>query len=833
MIKKILLLYLFFLYNPAFSQQIITGKVIDAETEEPLAFANLILDKNTGSITNYDGTFEMSVPENLQSFSISYIGYQTKVQKIIPGQKKYIIALKPSAESLEAVVINAKNENPAVALMKKAIKQKKQNNYQKKPDKYAYTKYIKFIAGADTDKIDKEFDTIYKNGKIYKIDSTLYEFKKELSDKYMWMFESLIKINGRNGNEKAEIIATRTAGLKKPLYEFLALQVSGQNVYDDQYKFLFQSYLGPFAKASFKQYNYKIDDTLSLQKRPVIVVDYKNTKKPLISGKIYLDQKTLAIAKLTLNTYKEFQFNAVYNFKYYDQAGVWFPSDVQISVKKAENKKDINFGNTVAVHSTQRDTIINKEGDTLVQTRKKSELDYTYIRYQVKISDVKLGANYPLKIKYNLEIDPQAANRDEDFWQKYTRQQIDKKEKNTYKYIDSIAEKENIEQNIEKIRKLMYGYLPVHKYVDLDILHLLDYNRYEKFRLQLGGKTSEQFSGKWQIASYIAYGFGDKEWKYSGSLRYKLDHQTQTYLQVSYTKDLQKSGSFAPVGQENIFNLEHHYADDKFYMEQAYRFQISHLLLPALKINLNFTQGTNTTEFPIPYHYGRIEFQEKDIAYFQTQIEFTPFAKYTLMPEGRKLLKNGYPKFYVSFEKNLPGLNIDKTDYYRVDVQTLIKKTYLNKTYSELMLKWGWASKDAGINKLYQPVTNAYPADNPLKAVNLNRKFAFETMNDYEFVDNFLITGHLRHTFPRVKTGKHKSIGISLVGRFAYGLSYDSNTYTGIQSLDKVYYESGIEFQRLFGGMGLGFYYRFGEYAHPDKWDNLAIRLTLSPFKLF
>jgi len=830
--KKILFYSLLIWQISAFSQQIITGKVIDATTREPLAFANITIGKNQGSITDFDGSFEIKIPENKTSITVSYIGYQSKTIEIISGKKYYDIQLKPSIENLETVIINGKYVNPAIALMKQAVQLKKSNNYQKKLKKYAYTKYIKFIAGAETDKINKEFDTIYKNGKFYKIDSTLYRFKKELSDKYMWMFESIIKVNANNGNEKSEIIATRTAGLKKPLYELLALQVSGQNVYEDYYKFFFQSYIGPFSKLSFKQYKYEIDDTINLQGRPVIVVDYKNTVKPLISGKIYLDKYTLAVAKLTLNTYKQIQFNSVYNFHYYPKTDVWFPADIQIRVKKAENTKGVNFGNAVSIQQTKRDTLINKQGDTLVQTRKKTELDYTYILSRIKILEVKLNQTYPIKIKYHMEVHPMAAQRDNEFWEKYTQKYISEKEKNTYQYIDSIAEKENLEKKIDKVRKLLYGYYPVHKYFDADYLHLFSRNRYEKFRIQIGGKTSENLSDKWQLSSYIAYGFGDKEFKYSGSLQYKLRHKSQTFIKASYTKDLIKSGSFEQGKTENILSMNHHLADDKFFMQKAYSIDFSHLITPFFKVDIDFTQGYAATKYNIPYHIGRLEFQDKDIAYFQTRMEITPFSKYILTPEGRKLIKDGYPKLYVSFEKNLPGLITDYADYYRIDIQSLIKKTYLNQHYTELMIRAGLAAKGTSIDKLYQPVSNDFSAKNPLKGFNLKKKFAFETMNDYEFVDNFLVTAHLRHSFQKLKIGKKSSIDLYLVGRVAFGLSYDANTYAGIKSLDQIYYESGIEFDRLFGSLGLGFYYRMGAYAYPDKWDNLSIRLSLNSAKL-
>ena len=815
------------------AQQLVKGKVFDAQTGEPLAFANITYDQNKGVVSDFDGQFELVIPKSYKTFKIDYIGYQAQQIQINPQKKFYKIYLKPSAEQLDAVVINGKYVNPAIALMQNAIKLKKQNNYQTKLKKYALTKYMKFVIGGETDKIDKDFDTIYKNGKFFKLDSTFFKFKKDLSQKYVWLIENIAKVNGQNGQEKAEVIATRTAGLKQPLYELIALQISGQNVYNDRYKLLFSSYIGPFAKASFKTYRYEIDDTISLQKRPVIVVNYKNTKKPLISGKIYLDRETLGIAEFTLNTYKAYQFNAVYRFKYYPAEKLWFPKDVNMTIKKAEKKDGINLGGQVQIKSIKRDSlVINKKGDTLRFTRKKDMLDYIYAHYRLHIFDVLLGKNYLEKITYNMQVSPLAAKRSREFWEKMRHETYTPKELRTYQFIDSAAEKDKVDYNIHKYKRLLNGYYPITDKIDLDLINLIDYNRYEGFRLKLGGRTNENFSDKWQIAAYGAYGFKDKAFKYSSSLRYKVWHKTQTFLKVSYTDDLSKSAAFKSYAGRNLFvPQQQHFADDKFYRHQTGNFGISHLLNPHFKVDLSLSKSYLTTKYPIPFHRGRLEFVEKDRVFYNIGLELTPFAQYYLAPEGRKLLKNGYPKFYVNFEKNIPQWQTDPTDYYRIDLQTYLKKTFVNRSYTELYLRLGMASKGAGIDKLFMPVTNDYPGSNPLKRFNIPLKFAFETMKDMEFVDNFITTAHLQHTFRRLKIKSDKSIDIRLLAAAAYGLSYNDNKYTGIKSLDQIYYETGIEFRRLFSNFGLGFYYRLGAYAQPNFLDNLSVRLTVDPFQ--
>jgi len=395
-------------------------------------------------------------------------------------------------------------------------------------------------------------------------------------------------------------------------------------------------------------------------------------------------------------------------------------------------------------------------------------------------------------------------------------------------YIDSTTQK-----NKATYKQISEGYYPIKKRVDFDVLNLLSYNHYEGFRIQVGMKTNENLSDRFQLSGYKAYGFKDKEFKFRSSVRYKLKHQTQTYIKLTYKEDLEKSATFTPTNERSIFTPVQHLMDDKFYIFKGLQADFSHLLFPKLKIDINFTQGNTQTKYPITFHKGKFEFLDKDLAFFKAQLSITPFSKYYLAPEGRKLLKNGYPQFFVSFEKNIPQWQTDPYDYYRAEIQALFKKTYRNQNYTDLMIRTGFSSIGSGIDKLFSPVTNDYSYSNPLKRFSIEKEFSFETMKDLEFVDNFLISTHLQHTFKNIQAAPNFNFDLRLISRAAFGLSYDSNKYLGIKSLDNIYFESGIELRNLLKFAGLGFYYRLGYYAYPDTWDNLSIRLNLNPIKLF
>ena len=91
------------------NNRIITGVVMDGELEnEPLIGATVgVGDKRvqTGTVTNINGKFSISVPVDAQSLRVSYVGYESKVVSLQPGVDNYTITLSIAGESINEVVV--------------------------------------------------------------------------------------------------------------------------------------------------------------------------------------------------------------------------------------------------------------------------------------------------------------------------------------------------------------------------------------------------------------------------------------------------------------------------------------------------------------------------------------------------------------------------------------------------------------------------------------------------------------------------------------------------------------------------------------------------------
>lgn len=82
------------------------GKVIDAETKEPLIGATIVVKGTTqGVVADIDGNYQLDIPWDKNVLQFSYIGYETHEQYINSGLVN--VSLVQSLESLDEVVVTA------------------------------------------------------------------------------------------------------------------------------------------------------------------------------------------------------------------------------------------------------------------------------------------------------------------------------------------------------------------------------------------------------------------------------------------------------------------------------------------------------------------------------------------------------------------------------------------------------------------------------------------------------------------------------------------------------------------------------------------------------
>jgi len=87
----------------------VTGTVIDAETDEPLAGAAVTLqkDKTKGVVTDADGKFSIRVPALPVSVVVTYMGFKPQTVNITSAAKPVTVLLEEDTQTLQEVVVEA------------------------------------------------------------------------------------------------------------------------------------------------------------------------------------------------------------------------------------------------------------------------------------------------------------------------------------------------------------------------------------------------------------------------------------------------------------------------------------------------------------------------------------------------------------------------------------------------------------------------------------------------------------------------------------------------------------------------------------------------------
>lgn len=107
----------------ATSPTVVSGRITDAVTGEPVAFAHVgIAERGIGTTSGYDGRFELKLPSGIRrdaAITVSSIGYETFRRPIRRLSPAAVVALSPSTTSLTEIVVM--DEEAALNIIRRAV----------------------------------------------------------------------------------------------------------------------------------------------------------------------------------------------------------------------------------------------------------------------------------------------------------------------------------------------------------------------------------------------------------------------------------------------------------------------------------------------------------------------------------------------------------------------------------------------------------------------------------------------------------------------------------------------------------------------------------------
>lgn len=830
---KQLFFLLFLTPLPVLSQTQIQGIIFDGKTNNPLPFATITTSGNFGTLTDIDGKFYIKSEKTITQISISYVGYESLTFPVSKNEKFIKIALNPKIESLKEVEIIAR-ENPALKIIGNTIKNKSKNNIEKALNSFKFNTYNKTLVTANPDSISGNIDSVFvlKDGQkqFKKLDSSNYKFKKEIVKSHLYISEKISEFRFEKGKGKKEVIlASRMAGLKQPIYELLAITFQDFSFYNEFYVLAGTKYVNPIADNALKIYNYKILDTVETDSGNSILIYFKpkERQKTLgIEGVLYIDSQSFALTKAIAELKGFVNVKATQNYSYQKPINRWFPSEMDVVLKKGNNNERISlFGGSIKFGNS-------KKNDSIITTRAKTEGDVTY--FISKTTNTNIEINTPIVVKNaapSIQFNDDAAKKDADFWDRFRTDSITERGKKTYIMLDSIVETEggDIEKKINIARNILNGIYPT-KYINLNLGKIINFNNYEGFRLGFGGETNSDFSNIIKLESYLAYGTKDADFKYTLGSSFRLNKNTNTWIGANYTNDLKEAASLDFISINTAFsllNLRNLYLD-QFYNYKTLGIHLKHDIRPNIETVFQLSSGDYKPLFDYQYTSSDKNLSEYVLTTAILGFQYNPKNKYMNSPIGKLTIKNEFPQFTFQLTKSFENVFNGNFDFTQINFRAIHKIKRLQKATTTILFEGGLVFGDAPISHLYNATPNGSFKNPWAKRIGFAGKNSFETMGRNEFISDRFAAIHLKHELKPFNFGTKFKPQLLIVTRAAIG-HIDNPLYNAplaFKSLKKGYLESGLEIKSLFKGFGLSTFYRYGANSNAVWSDNLAVKIT-------
>lgn len=520
-LKSIVLCFFAIFLSSAFGQTTtVEGFVRDGTSKERLPFVNIKYQgTSVGTVTDTAGYYYIKNNPPADSLIFSFIGYQPVTIKVEKGKvNKRDIFLYPEDELLEEVVVKAPEIDPAYYILARILKHKSDND-PSKLDYYQYELYNKIQIDL-TNLTDK-----FKNRGLVKkldmdgfVDSTdqgvilPIMLTETLSDYYF----------NKNPRQKKEVIkASRVTGVDNlQVGQFLGDMYFDVNVYDNYLKLFNKDFISPIANFGKAHYRYYMIDTVDVQERRCYQIKFfpKHKGEPVFIGDMFIDTLDYAVVRIESALSPDININylndiwVIQEYKKVDSLA-WMLVKEEVKAKFNIVKKSKLFGFQGFKTTTRSNFKFEDENPDNFMT-----------------------------LPDEVVLNPDAKEKGNEFWDKNRHVDLNKKDQGIIQMTDSL-ENNKTYKFLKAFGTAVYsGYWPVGP-VEFGHFHrFVSFNQVEGWRFEGSIRTSNKFSKRVEISTYLAYGLRDEKFKFGVGARWKVDPVKRSMLAAYFRSDIEQLG---------------------------------------------------------------------------------------------------------------------------------------------------------------------------------------------------------------------------------------------------------------------------------------------------
>ncbi|MCH2022331.1 MAG: DUF5686 and carboxypeptidase regulatory-like domain-containing protein [Saprospiraceae bacterium] len=827
--------FLFFVTNKFVAAQcgitntIVYGKVLDARTGQELPLADLYFKNSQQGVTSdINGKYRLNSSVEVDSIVIRYLGYAEATYPVVCGSEQEInIELNELGISLGTATVRAKRkkivkDTAAIALWRQ-VKNNRSKNSIDNLSSYKYTDYTQ--TGFDWFNPNKNIIGLkFLLKPLSVIDDYVAKDKTGTPFLPMMIRETITEVRYQKNplKKKINIIADKMSGMdNESLTDFIGTELDEMNFYKDLIILTGKSFISPFASTANLTYKYFLTDSSVIENEKYYELTFVGKRKQdfTFMGVAWIHKASYGIASINyeisphiaLNFIKELEGSHTYK---QTAEKVWLKEKEIMNAKVAFAFFD--FGSRK-----------NRQRKNQIRIRKK------LWRYNTSLNPV---FEPEVLTQENMMYNERSNELTMNEWDSIRPLGLDSLGYGTYEMIDSIRRTRFYKNMDHLLYSLITSHIRAGKVEFGSYSEFFSWNQIEGYRFKLGMRTTKKFSKKYQFSIYSAYGIKDQSWKYGSELKWLMPSKNRKWnlLHFSWFSDYRMlSQDNRAVQHDDFMNVISRSMpmdrlmkmDEGFVSWQKDWFmgfytKLSYKWTRFYSVNEGFVFSKNqgetilphltTSEFIFKVHWGHEE---------RFWVDNSGFKRYSLNSE--------YPILDLTYTAGIKGLLHSEHNYHKIDFSM---RHRLNSPI-------GYTKYQVHASKSFGSVP--YPAMSVLLGNEsiMRNAFAFNLMNEFEFVSDMYATIWITHHFdglifnsiPLIKKLKLRSL---FIFKGLYGTVEQKNLslydFPEGVSAPGLYAEIGFGIENILKILRVDFLWRLTHLNQPDI-RSFGINISFAP----
>ncbi len=794
-------------------QKIIRGHVQDGLSDERIPFASIqFLKAGIGKLSDSAGNFHFNFNNwPADTLAITYVGYKdykiainAELLAKANNDTLYLVLQMDRGKYAQEVIVKRKIDR-GLLLWRRIVKRKAFND-RAKFDNYSYELYNKLELDLNRVKFDK-----IKEWRLLKPFKSIIEQHVDTSEGPPFLPVYLTETISDFYFQKSphftrEIIkGQKIMGIdNESVSKFLGGTEQNVNVYNNFIPVFDKQFVSPISDNGDAYYRYKLVDTQYVNGQRLIHLGFypKRKGENTFEGDCWIHDTTFAVQKMTLFLSKEANINFVEKLSViqeYSQLpdSTWFLFKDKFVVDIAPIGKTL-AGAIGRKTTTYRDVLTND----------------TSVTIQIKKN----------KLKEEIIFAEGAREKQNEYWKDSRHEDLTKTEQSIYSMIDTLQRMPIFKKYTDRITFLATGYKDIGNFEIGPFYNWFTRNSLEGARVRFDLGTNHDFNKNLILHGYLAYGFGDRKFKYKLDGMYLFTRHPRSLIYASYTKDLDNGQTYYDeISTDNIFALAIRKPNIPLKFMQIDEKKIDYL--KSWDNGFSFTLGTihklynPLRNLPPKSIFPSTTGDPLNNFEVSLRLRFAYLEKFIESYFYRTSLGSPYPITEFRFSKGISGVLNSNYNYSKVylSISDYIKIAPLGSLYYNF---FG--------GKIFGTLPYMLLEVHPGNEIYYYNKYAFNLMNRYEYISDQYAGFNVEHN---IGNGLFKYIPITrklkfrqfwsakgLIGKMGdanYALNVN-NPYNAFQTLNgKTYVEVGTGVDNILKVFRVDFVWRLAPRPLP------------------